>query len=131
MIKIICTVIFVAVGLLNLYPLIGAISVEKLTGLSGVPFDSPDLVILMRHRAILFGLLGGYLLYAAFRPSLQITAALVGLTSMASFTALAYLSNGIGPEIQKVALADTIGSIAILIALIIALWQQQRRRNTF
>ena len=118
--------LLIAVGLLNLYPLIGVSSADQLASLYGISINSVDLEILMRHRAVMLGLIGGFLLLAAFRPSLQAPAASIGLVSMSSFVILAYFSEDIGPEIYKVAVADIIGSIATAIILIIVV---RERRN--
>lgn len=124
--KTLCSGLLVAVGLLNVYPLIGVISEEQLVKLYGTAFDSPDLVTLMRHRAVLFGLLGGFLLMAAFRPSLQLLAAVAGLISMLSFVLLAYASGDIGPEVHRVVVADIVGAVATAIVLLIII---KERRN--
>ena len=47
-------------------------------GLYGIPIDEPNLAILMRHRAVLFGLLGVFMLIAAFRPLYQPLALIAG-----------------------------------------------------
>jgi hypothetical protein len=39
----------------------------------------------MRHRAVLFGLLGAFLIAAAFLPSLQLAALVAGFASVVSF----------------------------------------------
>ena len=46
----------VIVGIIHLLPLSGVLSESRLTVLYGIPFDEPNLEILMRHRAVLFGL---------------------------------------------------------------------------
>ncbi len=68
----------------------------------------------MRHRAVLFGLLGAFMIYAAFRPALQPLAFIAGFFSMLSFVAL-----GIGDYnalIRKVVIADVVGSVALMLA---------------
>jgi hypothetical protein len=69
----------------------------------------------------MLGLIGGFLLLAAFRSSLQIAAASMGLVSMTSFVVLAYLSGDNGAQIDNVVIADIIGSVAAAIALVIAI----------
>jgi hypothetical protein len=44
----------------------------------------------------------------------------MGLLSMASFVVLAYLSGDIGTPIDNVVIADIVGSVAAVIALVIA-----------
>lgn len=111
-------------GLINLYPVVGVISVDQLEKLYIVPLDNTDLIILMRHRAILFGLLGTFLIYSAFRSSVQTLACIAGLVSMISFIILAYASGQFGEALNKVIVADVIGSLALLAVLIIR--KQQR-----
>ena len=110
--------LLIGVGLLNLYPAIGAISVEQIANLYGIKIDSPDLETLMRHRAVMLGLVGGFLLLAAFRSSLQAVAASIGLVSMSSFVLIAFLVGGFGEEINSVVIADIVGSIAAAMVLV-------------
>ena len=44
------------VAVINLLPLSGVLGTDRLHALYGVSFDEPNLAILMRHRAVLFGL---------------------------------------------------------------------------
>ena len=60
------SILFVAIGLLNLYPVVGVISADQLTSLYGISIGSADLETLMRHRAVMLGLIGSFLLLAAF-----------------------------------------------------------------
>lgn len=119
--KKVCTVLLFGAGLLNIYPLVGVISADQLTGLYGGNFESPDIQTLMRHRAVMLGMIGGLMLFAAFRSSLQLLAATLGLVSMSSFVFLAYSSGPIGPEINKVAIADIVGAVAVAIVLLIVI----------
>lgn len=111
--------LLVAIGLLNLIPVIGAISAEQLASLYGIGIESADLEVLMRHRAIMLGLIGAFLLAAAFRPSLQVAAASMGLVSMLSFVILTYVSGENGAKIEKVFAADIVGSFAAAVVLVI------------
>ena len=122
------TIVFVGVGLLNLAPLIGVISADQLQGMYGVPIDSPDLEVLMRHRAILFGIVGGFVLFAAFRPALQGMAATAALVSMLSLILLAVIVGNVGDNVHKVVIADVIGSAALLLVLAVD-WLRERRES--
>jgi hypothetical protein len=105
-------------GLINIYPLIGAISAEQLVKLYGVPVENSDLILLMRHRAILFGLLGSFIIYSAFRPSLQTLACIAGLISMITFIALACSYGDFGVDLNKAVVADVVGSVALVAVLL-------------
>ena len=128
--NIVCTVLLVAAGLLNLVPVIGAQSVDQLTSLYGLSIESPDLQVLMRHRAIMLGLIGALMLIAAFRPSLQVLAASIGFVSMSSFVILAHMVGETGAELSRVVTADIAGSIAALAVLLIAAWQGREYQDS-
>ncbi len=52
------TGLLVLVGIIHLLPVFGVLGVERLAALYGISLGEPNIEILMRHRAILFGLLG-------------------------------------------------------------------------
>ena len=52
-------------GVFALLPLAGVLGAGRLSALYGIAFEEPNLVLLMRHRAVLFGLLGVFLAIAA------------------------------------------------------------------
>ncbi len=117
--SIVVSAIFVVVGLLNFVPVIGAISSSRLEGLYGIRVSDPNLLVLLRHRAILFGLLGSFLVLAGFCPSLQYLAGAAGLVSMLSFVLLAPLSAPLLVEIRKVSRVDIVASALLAVALIL------------
>ncbi|MEM8484034.1 MAG: phosphopantetheine adenylyltransferase [Bacteroidota bacterium] len=80
----------IIVAIIHLLPLSSVIGNERLSALYGISFDEPNIEILMRHLAMLFGLLGSFLLYAAFDKSLQLLAFLAGFVSVVSFMWLAW-----------------------------------------
>lgn len=80
---------FVLVGLVHLLPVAGLASADRLQALYGVPAPDPATLLLLRHRAVLFGVLGALLVSAPFVPGLATPAALAGLASMLGYVALA------------------------------------------
>ncbi len=119
------SIILVAVGLMNLYPITGVISADALTNLYGVAIVDNDLLILMRHRAVMLGIIGIFMVIAAFRPNLQSAAIIAGLTSMMAFVVLALGTGDSGELVNKVMLADVLGSLALII-VIISRWMSTR-----
>lgn len=108
--------LLVVAGIIHLLPVSGILGAERLSALYGVSFSEPNIEILMQHRAILFGLLGLFLIYAAFQPSLRAMAIVAGLVSTVSFIAIAWSSGGYNAAIGRVVIVD----IAAIVALIIA-----------
>lgn len=120
--KYVPTAILLVVGLINFYPIVGVISAERLMKLYGVGLENSDLVILMRHRAVLFGLLGAFIIAAAFKSSLQLLACVAGLVSMIAFIALAYAAGDYGDALRKVIVADIAASIGLVVVLALRVW---------
>jgi hypothetical protein len=109
------TIAFVLAGVVNLYPLIGVLGAESLQSLYGVPTKNADVLLLLRHRAVLFGLLGVLLIYAAFRPAWRRIALIAGLTSMVTFLFLALPLGGRSRALQQVFWVDLL-AIVVLVA---------------
>ncbi|KAF0249603.1 MAG: hypothetical protein FD167_992 [bacterium] len=108
----------VVVGVIHLLPLSGLLGAERLTTLYGISFVEPNITILMRHRAILFGLLGLFLIYAAFRPTLQPLALITGFISVISFLWLAWSVGGYNGLIARIVIADVVALICLLTATV-------------
>ncbi len=111
--KYLWTLLVLVAAAINLAPLLGAFAPERMTALYGVSLDDPNLQILMRHRAVLFGLVGGLLLVAAFRPPLRTLGYAAGFVSMLSFLLIAWRVGEYSAEIQRVILVDVIGIAAL------------------
>lgn len=112
----------VVVGFIHLLPLAGVLGRERLFSLYGVPVDDPNLEILMRHRAVLFGLLGVFLVYAAFKPPLQGVALLAGALSVGSFLLLAWSIGGYNSPLATVVMVDLV-AVACLVIGAVAWWR--------
>jgi hypothetical protein len=107
------TALFLVVALINLVPGIGVLSASRLESLYGVPMPEANLVILMRHRAVMLAIVGALLAYAALRPPLRPIAVAAGLVSMLSFVAIAFLGEP-NPLLQRVAWVDIVGSVLLV-----------------
>ncbi|HQV49808.1 MAG TPA: hypothetical protein PLF10_11055 [Dokdonella sp.] len=105
------------VAVIHLLPLVGVLGGPRLAALYGITLDDPNLMILMRHRAVLFGLLGGFLAVAAWRPRLQAMALAAGYISVFSFLGLAWLIGESNAQMERVVMADQVAAVCLLIAL--------------
>jgi hypothetical protein len=80
----------------------------------------------MRHRAVLFGLLGLFLIYAAFRPQLQTIAFIGGFVSVVSFLWLAWSVGDYNGQIARVVMADIVALICLIVGAAARLHLQGR-----
>lgn len=106
-------------GIIHLLPLSGVFGENRLSKLYGIPFSDPNLQILMQHRAVLFGLLGTFLIFSAFKPQYQTIAIIAGLISTISFIVIAFSVGDFNEAIRKVVIADVIAIVCLLGALVI------------
>jgi len=116
----------VIVGVIHLLPLTGALGAERLTALYGVSLPDSDLLILMRHRAVLFGLLGLFLICAAFRRSMQPAAFIAGFVSVLSFLFLAWSVGGYNAQIARVFVADIVALGCLMTGVCAYVYQTRR-----
>ena len=120
--KHIVTAMLVIVAIIHLLPLPGLLGAHRLETLYGISITDQNLAILLRHRAVLFGLLGSFILVAAFRPPLQVIAFSLGFISVASFLWLAWTVGGYNGQVARVLLADLValGCLAIGVVAYVA-----------
>ena len=107
----------VLVALIHLPPLLGVLGAARMEVAYGVQIADPNLAVLMRHRAVLFGLIGGLMLAAVFLPSLRLAALLVSLLSAGSFVLLAWSSAGLNANLGRVAMVDVAAVLFSLVGL--------------
>jgi hypothetical protein len=115
----IITGLMLVVAVIHLLPISGFFGVEQLASLYEIKITDGNLEILMRHRAILFGILGGFLAYAAFTPAIQPIAFLAAFISVASFFFLSFSVGEFNDAIRKVVIADIVASVSLLGAIIL------------
>ncbi len=114
--KLLTALLLAAVGVIHLVPVSGLLGNDALARLYGVTITTPDLEILMRHRAVLFGIVGGLLVAAAFMHRLQPVAILAGLMSIASFLWIAWTVGDYGSAIAGVVRVDIVALVALIAA---------------
>lgn len=114
-------------GVIHLLPLAGLFSADSFQRLYGIAVTNAgtntDLLILLRHRAILFGILACFLLAAVFLPQWRWAAIAAGLVSTVSFVLLAALSGGYGDAIARVVAVDWVAIASLLVAAFLC-WLQ-------
>ncbi len=108
-------------ALVHLLPLTGVLGATRLAALYGVAIGEPALLVLMRHRAVLFGVLGAFMLHAAWSPPLQPWALGAALASTASFVAIALGSAPLSPALRTVMWIDVVLVVLLLVALMLRL----------
>ncbi|MBL8521222.1 MAG: phosphopantetheine adenylyltransferase [Betaproteobacteria bacterium] len=113
------TLCLVLTGLIHLLPVPGVMGADALKSLYGVDLGSADLMLLMRHRAVLFGLLGSFLLFAAWRRAWIPVALVAGWISVVSFLVLEAMGGPHGAAIQRVVMADWVALAALCVATVI------------
>lgn len=109
------SVMLVVVGVIHLLPVSGILGKSRLQSLYGLTVDDPNLLILMRHRSVLFGLLGAFLLYAAIDPALQPIAYIAGAVSVVSFLLIATSAGYANAQIRRVVTADWIAVACLVV----------------
>jgi hypothetical protein len=117
------SILMVGVGLINFVPLVGLFSVDQMQASYAITVTDPNLEILLRHRAVLFGIVGGYILIAAFRPAWQPTAIVFAGLSMMAFIILCLWVGDYSASIERIMMGDVAGTI--LLAMVIVLRRRQ------
>lgn len=116
--KYLLSVSLIVVGIIHLIPITGAAGIERLDSLYGVGIGDSNLSILMRHRAVLFGLLGSFLMYAAFKPPLQLIALIGGTASVGSFLFLALATGALNEKLERVFVADVVAAVFLILGVV-------------
>jgi hypothetical protein len=114
-------VLFVAVAIVNLLPVTGVLSAARLSAGYGIPVEGADLAVLLRHRALLFAVVGGLLAAAAVLPGWRGAATAAGLFAMLSFTLLVWTTPGANAQLITIARIDAVASAALIVAYVLHL----------
>ena len=111
--------LFVA-GLINLLPSMLAFLPGKISKSYGIEIPNANYELLLRHRAILFGIIGGLMIFSSIVKKYYEIATIAGLISMTSFILLYFLiDKDISSELKKVMAIDIFASLILLVGLVI------------
>jgi len=111
--------ILLITGLVHILPFSFLFFTEQLQKSYGVDISDANLQLLLRHRAIFFGLIGVGLILSAVKKSFYGWAAAVGLISMLSFVWLLYQIGGINQQLRSVMLIDVFISAALFLTAMV------------
>lgn len=112
------TLVALALGVLNLVPLVALVRPAELERLYGVRADTPELRVLLRHRAMLLGCVGASLLFGAADSRWLVAAFGFAAVSKASFLGIYVLDGRPGAPLARVARADLVGLFALAVVLL-------------
>jgi hypothetical protein len=114
--KFIVPAVLLLVALIHALPLAGVVGAAKLSSLYGIAVQEPNLEILLRHRAVLFGLMAAFLAYSAFHRHLHTLALVAGTVSVVAFLVLAVLVGDNNAAVSTVVKADILALVLLVIA---------------
>lgn len=109
--------ILLAAGLVHLLPVAGVLGGRHLQTLYGVSVEDPAMSLLLRHRAVLFALVGAAMIGAAVWPPARLVGVVVGVVSLGSFLLLAMLTGPTTPALARVFRIDVVLLPLLLVAL--------------
>jgi hypothetical protein len=113
------TILICFAGLINLLPMVGALSKNRIEALYDVTIEDGNYEILMRHRAVLLGIIGTLMIASAFDTTLRPAGYAAGFTAMLGYLLLAIIIPNHNTNIRRVATVDIIATIALLTAALI------------
>lgn len=102
-------------GVVHLIPIFGVFGSNALSRLYGIEVVDPNMELLLRHRAVLFGVLGIGFIGAAARREWHSGALGIAILSTLSFILLALVSPDRTPQIDRVVIVDVV--LVALLAL--------------
>ena len=79
----------------------------------------------MRHRAVLFGLIGAFMVFAAFKPAFQTVAFIAGFISVVSFLYLACAVGSYNEQVGRVFVADVVALAFLVVGGVVHVVLQQ------
>jgi hypothetical protein len=111
--------LFIA-GIINILPSLLAFLPDKISKSYGIEIPNGNYELLLRHRAILFGIIGGLMIYSAIAKKYYEVATIVGLISMVSFILLFFLiGKEMNAELRKVMIIDVVATVVLCLGAIL------------
>ena len=107
-------------GIINTVPVLIAFLPSKITDSYGIVIPDANFELLLRHRAVLFGIVGGLMIYSAISKKHYDLTTLVGMVSMVSFLLLYFIIDGeINAALAVVMKFDIFATLLLLIGYLL------------
>ena len=107
------------VGIINVLPVMGILGSMQLATAYGIEPPSDTLLLLLRHRALLFGIIGSFVLVSLLRAEYRVPALAMAAVSMIGFLVLAATADGSSDALRKIVAADLVGLLALGVAAVL------------
>lgn len=107
-------------GIVNALPALAAfLSTERISVSYGVDLQNGNLELLLRHRAIFFGMLGLFMILSGIRKRYYQLSTMAGLISMGSFILLYFLIGEISQELTRIMIVDMGAASLLLVSFLL------------
>lgn len=117
-------VVLLVAALIHALPLVGVLGVARLKGLYGLEVSEPNLEIVLRHRAVLFGALAAFCARAAFHRELHTVALVAAIVCVASFLLLTVQVGGANAALMRVFTVDAVLLPLLLVAAVLKAFER-------
>lgn len=117
------------VGVINFIPVVGVLSLDNINQAYGLSVADNNLEILLRHRALLFGLIGGFIIYSVFSVRYQTTAIVLAAISMLGFLFFTWSIGSANSALIKVAQADMLGIVLLITVVVLRSFVKERNNE--
>lgn len=111
--------ILVVIGVITASPIVTALNSNGITSLYNVTFEDDAVLLLVRHRQVMLGVLGAALVYGAFFYHLRMMVITAAVVSKLAFIGLCMTTPDLTQGIQRVIYFDAISIVLLLIAAVI------------
>jgi hypothetical protein len=124
--------LLVMIGVLTASPIMTAFNPNGITALYGVALKNDAVLLLVRHRQILLGLLGATLVCGAFWGSLRMMAITINVLSKSAFLGFSLTTPTLTPGLQRIVYFDVVAIVLLLMSAFIFFQHisQSRRKIT-
>lgn len=99
--------------------MVGVLSAAKISSAYSIDLVGNDIIILLRHRALLFGIVGGFVLFSVYKPAYQSVAMVMAAISMVGFLYFVWAMDDYNDSITRIAMIDLAGIACLVLATVL------------
>ena len=124
---VLASILLLVVGVINFLPVLGVTSADRLAAVYGIDVFGNDLVIVLKHRALMFGAVGGFIIYSVFFPQHRPPAMAMAAIVMIGYAVLMFAVGNYNAELYRILLVNGVGIACLLAAVAIQLFASGNR----